>query len=297
METVFPLNSRNYKVSAAVSVSTAVHPSVRAILDTGAEPNLVRASILPDYWERYRFLGEPTLNIVGAGGRRLRQKGTVTTFLFINKHVTDILPKKTQVRLSDASVIPILRDSDPLQPRLDKEQRMDSPSTKVRVAKFKTVPSLSESLVWVQCAAPGLLFLQSQAKSHDRLDIFMADGIADILPLQPFPTKVLNTSKRDRAIPKVMVLGHASPYPKDIIALTSEEQPPVTERPDVEGELWKEELDLAHRLPQQRVTVFQILAKHQKMWDGRLGRVNATTHRSDLCLGPSRCPLNHTGPC
>jgi hypothetical protein len=31
---------------------------------------------------------------------------------FTSKHVTAILPKEKQVRLSDASVIPILRDSD-----------------------------------------------------------------------------------------------------------------------------------------------------------------------------------------
>jgi hypothetical protein len=41
--------------------------------------------------------------------------------MFINKHVTAILPKGKNVRLSDASVIPILQDSDPLQPRLEKE--------------------------------------------------------------------------------------------------------------------------------------------------------------------------------
>jgi hypothetical protein len=162
METIFPLKSRNYKVSTAVGVSTTVLSHVRAILDTIAGPNLVRASILPDDWEQYRVLGEPTLNIVGAGGRRLWQKGTVTMIveigrlqiksrffvieglaadcilgcLFINKHSTEILPKEKQFRLSDASVIPILRDSDPLQPRLGIEARMESPSTKVCVAKL-----------------------------------------------------------------------------------------------------------------------------------------------------------------
>jgi hypothetical protein len=153
METIFPLKSRNYKVSAAVGVSPAVLPPVRAIRDTGAGPNLVPASTLPDDWERYRVLGEPTLNIVGSGGRRLWQKGTITMIveigrlqikspflvleglatdytlgcLFINKHATAILTKEKQVRLSDASVIPIIWDSDPLQPRLGKEHRMESP--------------------------------------------------------------------------------------------------------------------------------------------------------------------------
>jgi hypothetical protein len=63
----------------------------------------------------------------------------------------------------------------------------------------------------------------------------MANGIADILPLQPFPIKVLKTSKFYRVIHKGMVLGHALPYPKGIIALTSEEPPPALERPDVDG--------------------------------------------------------------
>jgi hypothetical protein len=114
---------------------------------------------------------------------------------------------------------------------------MEIPSTKIRVAKFTTVPSMSESLVWVQCAALGLRFFQSQAKSHDTLGISMANVIADILPLQPFPIKLLNTSKCYRLISKGAVLGHALPHPKGIIALTSEETPPVTKRPDVYGEL------------------------------------------------------------
>jgi hypothetical protein len=113
----------------------------------------------------------------------------------------------------------------------------------------------------------------------------MANGNSDILPLQPFSIKVLHTSTRDHVILKGMVSGHALPHPNGIIALTGEESPAVTERPDVDGELWKEELDLAHLLTQQRETVFQLLAKHRKMWDGRLGRVNATTHRIDLVPG------------
>jgi hypothetical protein len=138
-------------------------------------------------WEQYRVLGEPTVNVVGAGGRRLRQKGTVTMYveigglriktrflvfeglaadcilgcLFINKHVAVIFPKEKQVRLSDASVISILRDHDPLVPRQEAEPRVETPSTKVRVAKFTTVPARSEALVWVQCTAPGLRFLQA----------------------------------------------------------------------------------------------------------------------------------------
>jgi hypothetical protein len=125
METIFSLKSRNYKVSATVGVFTAVLSPVHAILDTGAVLNMMPASILPDDWERNRVLGEPTLNIVVAGGRRLRQKGTVKViveigrlqikspflliegldadcileFIYINKHVTAIQTKEKQVQL------------------------------------------------------------------------------------------------------------------------------------------------------------------------------------------------------
>ena len=179
MNAIFPLKSRNYKVSASVGVNTAVISPVRAILDTGAGPNLIRATVLPEDWERYRVFGAPTLNIVGAGGRRLRQSGTVTLHVeiggiklrarflvmetlaaecilgcqFINRHVSAILPKEKHVRLSDGSLIPILRDSDPLTPPSSQGKSPAEPlvSTKVRIAKFTTVPRRSESHAWVNC--------------------------------------------------------------------------------------------------------------------------------------------------
>ena len=185
MNAIFPLKSRNYKVSASVGVNTAVISPVRAILDTGAGPNLIRATVLPEDWERYRVFGAPTLNIVGAGGRRLRQSGTVTLHVeiggiklrarflvmetlaaecilgcqFINRHVSAILPKEKHVRLSDGSLIPILRDSDPLTPPSSQEKSPAEPlvSTKVRIAKFTTVPRRSESRAngrWLQSRRP-----------------------------------------------------------------------------------------------------------------------------------------------
>jgi hypothetical protein len=203
-----------------VGVTKVVASPVRAILDTGAGPNLVRAEILPEDWEKYRLAGEPLLNIVGAGGRRLRQLGVVllhvelgglrirTRFIvvaglaaecilgcqIIDRYVTNILPAEKKVQLSDGSAIYILQDSEPLLPR---KQQVLAPqktySTKVRVAKWTTIPPRAECLVWVQCAAPGLRFLQAQLGTHSN-GVYMANGVADILPLQPFPIRVINTS-------------------------------------------------------------------------------------------------------
>jgi hypothetical protein len=78
VEVVCFLATRNYKVSATVGVSATVLRPVSAILDTGAGPNLIREKVLPEDWERYRIPGPPEFHIVGAGGRRLLQKGNIT---------------------------------------------------------------------------------------------------------------------------------------------------------------------------------------------------------------------------
>jgi hypothetical protein len=111
-----------------------------------------------------------------------------------------------------------------------------------------------------------------------------------------------------------MILGHALPHPTGIIALADDEEscgkyrkppeegqvpsatdvarfslrqypPPVPDRPDVDGETWKEDLDQTHLTPQERKTVFQMLVKHRSMWYGRLGHVQTTSHRIELVPG------------
>jgi hypothetical protein len=146
------------------------------------------------------------------------------------------------------------------------------------------VPPRAEVCVDVLCAAPGPCFLQALARGN-RLGVYMADGIADILPKKQFQVRVINTSERARKLPKGMILGHVLPHPTGIIALADfkgscgtyrkppeeghspssvdvawfslrQDPPPVPDRPDMDGETWKEDLDLAHLTPQERKTVF-----------------------------------------
>ena len=156
----------------------------RAILDTGAGPNLVRSNLLPDDWERFRVHTTPSIPIVGAGGRRLRQKGTVTLFVelgklrvkaqflvveglatecilgcqFINRHVAAILPKEKVVRLSDASTIQILKDSDPLLPLEERVKTPEGPSTKIRVSKFTKCRVVRKPSFWYSVSPPVSIF-------------------------------------------------------------------------------------------------------------------------------------------
>ena len=119
VQTVYPLLTRNYKISATVGVTTVVAKPVKAILDTGAGPNIVRPDVFPEDLERHRVVGESKPNFVGVGGRRLLQKGAIDLYVqvgsfrtktrfvvvvgraaecilgcqFINRHVLTIPPK------------------------------------------------------------------------------------------------------------------------------------------------------------------------------------------------------------
>jgi hypothetical protein len=62
--------------------------------------------------------------------------------------------------------------------------------------------------------------------------------------------------------------------------------PPLPDRPDVVGALWKKNVDLAHLSPQEHETVLTMLDKHRTMWDGSsLVQVHTTAHRIQLVPG------------
>jgi hypothetical protein len=165
---------------------------MRCILDIGAGPNIVHLRVLRDNWEIYRIADVPPVNLMGAGGLRLHQRGTVSLhveigrqsvrekFLVvqnlaadcilgcqcINRQVQAILPKEKQIRFIDGSRIPILRDVDPQVPRPEPSAPPVAVSTKVRVARFITIPAHAEVPLQVQCAAPGVRFLQAYHRPH-----------------------------------------------------------------------------------------------------------------------------------
>jgi hypothetical protein len=70
--------------------------------------------------------------------------------------------------------------------------------------------------------------------------------------------------------------------------MSAGEPPPLPDRPDVEGSLWKESVALTHLTPQERENILEMLAKHRSMWDGHLGHVHTTAHRIELTPGASR---------
>jgi hypothetical protein len=97
------------------------------------------------------------------------------------------------------------------------------------------IPPGTEHLVWVQCAAPGLRFIQASPKPNGA-GLYLANGVAEILPHIPFPVRVINTSLRERTLPKNMVLGNALPSPVGIVSLAMDLANPEVYAPHTEIE-------------------------------------------------------------
>jgi hypothetical protein len=74
--------------------------------------------------------------------------------------------------------------------------------------------------------------------------------------------------------------------------------PPLTDRPDVDGDNWKEAVQLGHLPTADRAEILDMLKKHRSMWNGRLRQVHSTAHRIDLLPGqkPMHCQPYRAGP-
>jgi hypothetical protein len=184
-----------------------------------------------------------------------------------------IHPKEKRVLPNDGTPVAILRHAThPAMGETDVERgRKPTPSTKIRLARFAKIAARSECLVEVQCDAPGLRFLQASLR-HSSTGVYMANGLAEILQNRIFQVRVVNASLTDRLLHKGMILGYAMPHPTGIVSVVKKEAeplannvpmglqvslspekcamgmdpPPLPDRPDVEGALWKQDVDLPH---------------------------------------------------
>ena len=172
--------SQNYKLCVSIGLTSRCLLPVRAVLDTGAGPNLIREDVLPIGWEHALIPGQTLPRVSNASGRRMPVKGVVqlTTrvgdlvrrirFLvtsdlavpcilgchFTNAHVKGILPRDRRVDLCEGGSISILGKYEgcPVSPETITVGRV---SNKVRVARLATIPPRSEEDIMVSCALAG----------------------------------------------------------------------------------------------------------------------------------------------
>jgi hypothetical protein len=137
-ESVFPLATFNYKISANLGVTTIISTPLRAILVTGAGPNLIREEVFPEDWSRYRAADVPFYKIVSAGGKQLRQKGVITLFMQVGN-------LRAQARL-----IVVYRPVRRLGSKRTPTPSMSRPNQRTLRAKSTHLPGCKRKLYWRQ---------------------------------------------------------------------------------------------------------------------------------------------------
>jgi hypothetical protein len=238
-------SSSSFPVSELLCVSIGttanVLTPVRAVLDTGAGPNLIREVVLPKDLERLLIQDFILSRITNASGRRMAARGVVVLYVqaggflkrvrfyvtpglavpcimeycFINLHVKTIHPKERRVELTEGGSVAISNGLDACGAAAIPE-RQQTPSTKVRLARRFDIPPCCESHVEVTSAFDGSCLVIKHSGSSLG-PVTLASGVAEIRYQVPFRALVINPSMRSQTLPKGMVIGRASRHLEQII--------------------------------------------------------------------------------
>ena len=155
---------------------------------------------------------------------------------FMNRHVRGIMSMDGEIKLTRAT-IPILSrhhgrktyveekspstetpDGPPLQPDADNVNR---PHT-VKLAKFVTIPPMSQVAVPVRTEASGLVFLEPKHSVLARHSVHTANGDAEVKGNRPFKIVVSNFSGQPRMLHKGMTIGYETRNPTGVYCLNDE---------------------------------------------------------------------------
>jgi hypothetical protein len=233
--------SRNYKLCVSLGVSSAILSPVRAIFDTGAGPNIVRADLLPAGWEKLLVQNQPLPRITNASGKKMPVRGVIILYVqvgdlrtrvgfyvvpglgipctlgcnFIDLHVQSIHPKEKRVDLREGGSVAITTDTR-MSSAASTSSREPTLSRKIRLARLTTIPARSEAHIEVTSACHGLFFVVHHSKTSAP-PITLAGGVAEIRSHVPFRVRVINPTLRPHVLQKGMVIGLAEPHPTRII--------------------------------------------------------------------------------
>jgi hypothetical protein len=199
---------------------------------------------------------------------------------YIDDHVRNLKPGVGRLTLTDGSQVSLIRK--PVTP-------FPAP---VRCASQRILPSWSETTVLVVSPAEGLCRLAAQQRASTRV-YQMADGIAHLTSLVPFPIRVVNLSPHDIHLNKGTLLGSAHMYLRHVVGvievghLSARLRTPneSTLPPQLTNQEWASAMDLGHLSEETRAQVIETLTPFARMWDGNLGEINTTPHIIELTPG------------
>jgi len=304
-DSVCTLRRENYKVFASIGCSPLASTTVRAILDTGAGPNLVHADVLPrSALDSLRTGKLPTvrdasrraLTILGAlplylrlGSLQVKVWFLVATNLaaqcilgtsFVDRYVRAIYPRLRKVTFHDAAPVGIVSAS----PGPDANTRQvgtlpkETQSNKLRVVRSVEIPARSQAEVWVQTSASGLSFLQGSPHLTTKQHSMMANGVMEVIPNVPFRVVLANLKESPLRLQKGSVVGLALPAPAGLAhlpqadgladrdAIATVETDATSTAPEEENPAtWQEKLQIGDDFEGYRHRIVEMLSAFEDM--------------------------------
>ena len=228
---------------------------------------------------------------------------------YIRQHVRAILPMDGKIVMKDDSEVEILSrvgnedlskvDLTPL--KLD--SRVRRPNA-IRAYKSISLPPLSQTWVRVVTRFPGGVTIEPNSSLAEH-GIVVANGVADVQPGVPFSILVANLRNKTILVKKKTLLARAREHPTWIqrtaipleLLLTGEVGTDTCENTET-GTTANPEKQLEDQIGNVDLSKFPtglhdkaraILAKHQSMWNGKLGTIETTEHRMELL--PEHAPV------
>ena len=240
---VCQLSGYNYKVEAKFGPTVSSQVPRLTVFDTGAGPNLIRASLLPPEMlaniDRQRSIVKLTsaskhpLDVLGivtltltVSTLRVRQPFVVVRQLgadvilgctFSDLCVEAIRPRQKEVTLRDGSKVDIQRrPHGPLEEQPSKEDPtvyVPPRGRLVRVAQRVTLPPLTETNVLVRCGLIGTFFTESSDTVYHKKQVSISNRLVEVRANQPFVLRVANFGRTARVLQKNERLGSVVPAP------------------------------------------------------------------------------------
>ena len=87
----------------------------------------------------------------------------------------------------------------------------------IRIARWVTIPAMSQARVRVTTQGKGLVFLEPKPSLQHRHGVRLNNSMAELLPHQTFEVNVAKFSRRTRRLPKQTVVGYDKRNPLAIL--------------------------------------------------------------------------------
>jgi transposase InsO family protein len=301
------LSGQIYRVRLPVSSPCSRDSlTVRTVaLDTGSGANLISKDALPEGSLVYPLHNSP--KITDAQGGSLGTVGVVHLCIslcsrvvevpfivvdrlaiplllgtgFIDENVVAILPKERLVQFGNDSSLQTV----------SMVGREEDYAANIQATETLLIPAYTEVVIAGKVNRCGLSVVRPTWHRTGRA-VHAKNGVIELPPIgETFALVVANFSAKPRLVRSGQSVGVAEPISQMSVV---EEETPEVYREDLKS--WRDTVDLGHLPIEFQERVRNLLSKHQEMWSGKLGHINAVRHHIPTIGAPVATQPYRAGP-